>query len=217
MHLKSRGVSMLTFGFRSAGAGSIDVECPSSMRRMSGLASVCVTSRVLFVSALLLLLGCSEKPARTADDASSEESPSGTESESSSSVSTKPAKTDEDAGAEEESAAKKEQKAEPAEPAFSETMSVDEAIKAVPAGFERRNIDQETLGKPLQDAGVYEPCKPGSARVKLRVAVWEGRAVGVDVTTTPKNEKLAECIKGRIRELKWDARVKSLNTIEYQL
>ena len=104
-----------------------------------------------------------------------------------------------------------------AEPEFTEGMSVDEATKAVPAGIERRNIDQETLGKPLQDMSVYEPCKPGSARVKLKVAVWDGRAVGIDVTTTPKNEKLSGCIKQRISELKWEKKVKSLNTIEYQL
>jgi hypothetical protein len=103
------------------------------------------------------------------------------------------------------------------EPEFTQGMSVDEATKAVPSGIERRNIDQETLGKPLQDMSVYEPCKPGSARVKLKVAVWDGRAVGIDVTTTPKNEKLATCVKQRISELKWEKKVKSLNTIEYQL
>lgn len=103
------------------------------------------------------------------------------------------------------------------EPQFSDDMSVEDAIKAVPPGVERRNIDQETLGKPLQDLAVYEPCKPGGARVKLRVAVWNGKAVGLDVTTTPKNDKLAGCIKERIRGLTWDAKVRSLNTIEYQL
>ncbi|MGC4089182.1 MAG: hypothetical protein QM756_15120 [Polyangiaceae bacterium] len=111
---------------------------------------------------------------------------------------------------------KGEDKAVP-EPEFSEGMSVNEATKAVPSGIERRNIDQETLGKPLQDMSVYEPCKPGSSRVKLKVAVWDGRAVGIDVITTPKNEKLASCIKQRLAEVKWEKKVKSLNTIEYQL
>jgi hypothetical protein len=107
--------------------------------------------------------------------------------------------------------------ATPPEPEFKEGMSVDEAIKAVPPGIERRDIDQETLGKPLQDMSVYEPCKPGSTRVKLRVAVWDGRAVGINVTTTPRNDKLSSCIKGRIAEIKWEKKVRSLNTIEYQL
>jgi hypothetical protein len=33
---------------------------------------------------------------------------------------------------------------------------------------------------------------------------------------TPKSEKLADCIKAKIREVTWEKKVKSLNTIEYQ-
>jgi len=62
---------------------------------------------------------------------------------------------------------------------------------------------------------VYEPCKPGAAKVKLRIAVWDGKVVGSDVTTTPKNDKLASCIKDRLNTLTWDAKVKSLNTVDY--
>lgn len=102
------------------------------------------------------------------------------------------------------------------EPVFKEGGSVDEAIQAVPQGAERVNLDQEALGKPLQDMELYEPCKPGSARFKVRVAVWDGRAVGLDVDTTPKNPKLTECIKERIRSVTWPDKVKSLNTVEYQ-
>jgi hypothetical protein len=102
------------------------------------------------------------------------------------------------------------------DPTFGENASVDEAIKAVPQGVERRNIDPETLAKPLQDVSLYEPCKPGAAKVSLRVAVWNGKAVGIDITTTPKNDKLAACIKGKLREITWEKKVKSLNTIEYQ-
>jgi hypothetical protein len=103
-----------------------------------------------------------------------------------------------------------------AEPVFSEGMSVEEAIRAVPPGAERRNIDQETLGKPLQDLSLYESCKPGSARFKVRVAVWNGKAVGIDLSVAPKNDKLADCVKAKIREVTWEKKVKSLNTIEYQ-
>jgi hypothetical protein len=53
---------------------------------------------------------------------------------------------------------------EPAEPVFTEGMSVNEATEAVPPGIERRDIDQETLGKPLQDLSLYESCNPGGAR-----------------------------------------------------
>ncbi|RYZ07087.1 MAG: hypothetical protein EOO73_13560 [Myxococcales bacterium] len=101
------------------------------------------------------------------------------------------------------------------EPQFTDGMSVADAEKAVPRGAERANIDQETMSKPIQDVEVYEPCKPGTAKVKLKIAVWDGKAVGIDVTTAPKNDKLAACITERIKGLKWQARVKSLNTVEY--
>ena len=101
------------------------------------------------------------------------------------------------------------------EPQFVDGMSVADAIKAVPVGAERANIDQETLSKPIQDFAVYEPCKPGTAKVKMNIAVWDGKAVGIDITTTPKNEQLAACIKDRIKSLTWQAKVKSLNTVEY--
>lgn len=115
-------------------------------------------------------------------------------------------------------APKEEPKAEkpPAiEPQFTDGMSVAEAIKAVPVGAERANIDQETLSKPIQDFAVYEPCKPGTAKIKMKIAVWEGKAVGLDVTATPKNDKLVACIKDRLKTLTWQAKVKSLNTVEY--
>jgi hypothetical protein len=117
-----------------------------------------------------------------------------------------------------DAAPKEELKPEPApvgEPQFTDGMSVDDAIKAVPQGAERANIDPETLGKPLQDFALYEPCKPGTARVKLKIAVWDGKVVGSDVTSTPKNDKLVACIKDRLKTLTWKAKVKSLNTVEY--
>jgi hypothetical protein len=101
------------------------------------------------------------------------------------------------------------------EPQFTDGMSVADAIKAVPQGAERANIDQETLSRPIQDFAVYEPCKPGSEKVKMKIAVWDGKAVGIDVTTTPKNDKLAACVKDRLKTLTWQAHVKSLNTVEY--
>src|SRR5689334_7911050 len=44
-------------------------------------------------------------------------------------------------------------------PAFKENGSVKEAVDAVPQGTQRLNIDQETLGRPLSDVALYEPCK----------------------------------------------------------
>jgi hypothetical protein len=126
------------------------------------------------------------------------------------------AETPEEDGSPAESKTETPAKAEPKDPEFKENGSVDEAIAAVPVASDRLNIDQETLGKPLQDPALYEPCKPGNARFKFRVAVWNGKAVGLDMSSTPKNPKLEECIKGRIRELTWRDKVRALNTVEYQ-
>jgi hypothetical protein len=109
----------------------------------------------------------------------------------------------------------KAEKAPVAEPMFTDGMSVAEAVKAVPQGAERANIDQETMSKPIQEFALYEPCKPGTARLQLKIAVWEGKAVGIDVTAAPKNDKLVACVKERIKTVTWKARVKSLNTVDY--
>jgi hypothetical protein len=108
-------------------------------------------------------------------------------------------------------------KEEVAEPNFTPDMSVEDAIKAIPASAERLNVDQETLSKPLTEESLYAPCKPGSAHFKFRIAVWRGKAVAIDLTTTPKNPKLEACLKGRIREITWSAKVPSLNTVEYAM
>jgi hypothetical protein len=77
-------------------------------------------------------------------------------------------------------------------------------------------MDQDALAEPLKDMKVYEPCKPRpNDHAKIRVAVWAGKAVGVDIETTPKNEKLADCINQQIRQLTWKDSVPSLNTIEF--
>ncbi|MFZ5892946.1 MAG: hypothetical protein ACOY0T_17935 [Myxococcota bacterium] len=171
---------------------------------------------VLLCALAISCAGDGKHHSKSADDATDESSENADSDRSSDGERSSRRDDDGDSGGSAEKS-KPNSDASAPEPEFTEGMSVDEATKAVPAGIERRNIDQETLGKPLQDVSVYEPCKPGSARVKLKVAVWDGRAVGIDVTTTPKNEKLAGCIKQRISELKWEKKVKSLNTIEYQL
>ncbi len=103
-----------------------------------------------------------------------------------------------------------------AEPEFTPGMSVEEAVSAVPRGAERMNLDEATLGKPLADFELYEPCKPGAnQKWQVRVAVWQGKAVGVDVNPTPPNAAFASCVAERIRALTWRDRVPSLNTVEY--
>jgi hypothetical protein len=100
-------------------------------------------------------------------------------------------------------------------PAFPDNASVAQAIAAVPKGTQRSNIDAETLGEPLNKPEVYAPCKAGSQHFKLKVAVWNGKAVGIDVATT--NKALAECVRKQIQGIEWHDKVKSLNTVEYSM
>jgi len=101
------------------------------------------------------------------------------------------------------------------DPEFTENMSVSDAIKAVPPNAERLEIEEDRLAEPLADGNLYEPCKLGNGHFKARVAVWNGRAVGVDIETSPQNPQLARCLDQKIRELKWSDKVRSLNTVEY--
>ena len=97
-------------------------------------------------------------------------------------------------------------------------MSVDEAVAAVPRDAQRMNLDSDALGKPLTDQALYEPCKLGAKQhFKLRVAIWNGKAVGLDVSTEPKNPKVEACIAAQIRALTWRDKVPSLNTVEYAM
>ena len=113
----------------------------------------------------------------------------------------------------EESGEKKSEGASGSEPTFPEGASVDQAMAAVPKGTPRANIDPDRLAEPLQQTSVYEPCKVGSQHFKVRVAVWAGQAVGVDVTTS--NKKLGDCIDKQVRAIKWPDKVRSLNTVEF--
>jgi hypothetical protein len=95
---------------------------------------------------------------------------------------------------------------------------VEQAIAAVPQGTARANLDADALAEPLKDPAIYETCKPlQSDHFNFKIAVWDGRAVGVDVTTKPKKPKLEACLRGVIEKIEWKAKAKSLNTVEYAL
>ncbi len=107
-------------------------------------------------------------------------------------------------------------KGEPKKPEFTEGMGVEEAISAVPEDYEYIGLDQEVLAKPLMQVETYKECnvKP-SDKFKVRIAVWDGRVVGANVTSPNKN--LARCIDGVVRKLEYKDRVESINTVEYSL
>jgi hypothetical protein len=102
------------------------------------------------------------------------------------------------------------------EPEFKPGMTVEEAIAAVPKDTQRVNVDQEVLSEPLLKPELYAPCSP-KGHFSLRVAIWDGRVVGVDVTTKPKNEKLESCLKDQLATVAYKDKAKSLNTVEFSM
>jgi hypothetical protein len=96
---------------------------------------------------------------------------------------------------------------------FPPHASVEQAIDAVPRGLPRLNMSNDSLEAPLVKIDRYDKCKvPRSTKVTMGVAVYDGRAVGVDVTTKPKSSKLEACIDEVVRALTWD-KVPSLNQV----
>ncbi len=122
---------------------------------------------------------------------------------------------EESAPAEEESEATSSEQAK-VEPQFEPGMSVNQAMDAVPRGMDRLNVEQEALAAPLMNAELYEPCKlKGHEHFSVTVAIWDGRAVGLDIETSPKNEELASCLRRQIESIEWEDKVPSLNTVQY--
>jgi hypothetical protein len=96
---------------------------------------------------------------------------------------------------------------------FPPHATVEQAIKAVPQGAPRLNMSNDVLQKPLLELSRYDKCKvPRTTKVTMTVAVYDGAAVGVDVTTKPKNGKLEGCLDGVVRGMTWD-KVASLNQV----
>jgi hypothetical protein len=103
--------------------------------------------------------------------------------------------------------------AELKEPEFKPGMSVNEAIAAVPSHYEFVGIEQEVLAKPLQNLDTFKECKlTQNDHFKLKLAVWDGRVVGADVTAQPAKK---ECIDRVVRTIEYKEKEKSINTVEF--
>jgi hypothetical protein len=98
-------------------------------------------------------------------------------------------------------------------PEFRDGMSVEEAIRAVPTHYDYIGIDQDALERPLKDPEAFKPCRGAEThRFAIRVAVWDGKAVGIDVEAPPA---LRQCITEQIKKMEWRDKVQSINTIRY--
>lgn len=112
-----------------------------------------------------------------------------------------------------------EEEAEPAppsqKPTFEPGMSVDEATNAAPFALNAAEVDVAELEKPLMSSGIGSACSiPSSQKYKMKVAVYEGRAVGIDVSTTPASDAKEACIREQIEAITWDVQEESINLVE---
>lgn len=110
-----------------------------------------------------------------------------------------------------------EPKAAPAsaKPTFEAGMSVDEATNAAPFAVNAVEVDLAELEKPLMSSGIGSACSiPSSQKYKVKVAVYEGKAVGIDVTTMPASEAKEACIRQQIEGMSWGVQEESINLVE---
>lgn len=99
-------------------------------------------------------------------------------------------------------------------PEFTDGMSVNQAISAVPSHYDYVGIDPEVLAKPLMDIETYKECKiTTNDHFTVRIAIWNGKVVGADVkAATPAK---TECIDRVVRALEYKEQVESINTVDY--
>jgi hypothetical protein len=86
---------------------------------------------------------------------------------------------------------------------YEEALAVPEDMNAVKG---ERELSNKDLSAPMQPASVLDVCRvPEATRVTVKVAVREGKAMGVSVATKPDDAKVAECVDKAVRKLVWPA------------
>ncbi len=100
------------------------------------------------------------------------------------------------------------------EPEFKQGMSVNDAIAAVDTCWSFVGIETDVLAKPLQDPETFKACNlHPNHKFTLRLAVWDGKVVGADVSSN--NKKLQECVETQARAITYEEKIKAINTVEY--
>jgi hypothetical protein len=65
-----------------------------------------------------------------------------------------------------------------------------------------RDLTNDELGAPMRSSGFFSKCNlPDASNAELCVAVKKGKPVGVSVSVTPKDNKVAACIDKATRKL----------------
>ncbi len=71
------------------------------------------------------------------------------------------------------------------------------------------DLSDSQLKRPLDNASFIDGCGlPSSAHATVKVAIKNGHAIGVSVTTVPSSPGAASCIDAHVRHLDWPANAK---------
>lgn len=107
-------------------------------------------------------------------------------------------------------------KAEVKEPEFTEGMSHKEAVD-VGQKASTEHIPEEAFSRQLNPE-VFAECKvPRHVKVELKFAVWDGRTVGVTVTTKPKSKRVQDCLDSVARKIEWKEKAKSISSFTWSM
>jgi hypothetical protein len=78
-----------------------------------------------------------------------------------------------------------------------------------PGTKEAPDLSDGELAGPLRDGSFLDACGvPGSTKVTVKVAIRNGRSVGISVYATPPSQSIAGCVEEHVRGLQWPSNAK---------
>jgi hypothetical protein len=81
--------------------------------------------------------------------------------------------------------------------------------RLAPGTVEAPDLTDAELAGPLRDGSFLDTCGvPGSTHVTVKVAIRNGRSVGISVYSTPPSQSIAGCIEQHVRGLQWPSNAK---------
>lgn len=105
----------------------------------------------------------------------------------------------------------------PVATAESPLPSFEEAMAAGSVRSTGKDLSNAELARPLAAGPWLADCgTPDSMRVTVKVAIREGRAVGVTVKTSPADQRIERCVEQAVAELRWpESTAMDAVTVEY--
>lgn len=82
-------------------------------------------------------------------------------------------------------------------------------LKLAPGSLDAPDLTDAELAGPMRDGTFLDTCGvPTSMHVTVKVAIRQGRAVGISVYPTPPSQEIAGCVERHVRGLQWRSNAK---------